>query len=119
MPDELIGKLDPDSLSWDEIDESYSAKWDHYGRKKQPDEIDLTIDDSATKVFYKLDVPKGYRKRKGAGLIETEAEIDTKLERGDYINEGMFRALDQTFEAARSGSLETALEAYARWQSVG
>lgn len=116
--DKLIGKVDPDSLSWDEIDESYSAKWDHYGRIKEPDEVDIDYDDGSSKVFYKLDVPKGYYKRKGASLQNTMADIDLKIERGDYVNDRMFHGLDQTFEAARQRCLETALEAYLRWQSV-
>lgn len=116
--DELIGKIDPESLDWDEIDSSYSAKWDHYGRLKQTDEVDIDTDDGATKIFYKLDVPKGYRKRKGASLQKTMAEIDLKLERGEYVNERMFHRMDQTFETARQGSLTAALEAYSRWQSV-
>lgn len=116
--DKLIGKIDPESLDWDEIDSSYSAKWDHYGRPQQTDEVDLEVDDGDTKVFYKLDVPKGYRKRKGASLQKTMAEIDLKVERGEYVNERMFLGLDQAFETARQGSLTAALEAYSRWQSV-
>lgn len=117
--DKLIGKIDPESLSWDELDESYSAQWDHYGRKKHTDEINLEEDTYDSKVFYKLDVPKEYRKRKGASLQKTMAEIDTHLERGDYVNERMFRSLDQAFETARPRSLEAALASYARWQSAG
>jgi hypothetical protein len=117
--DELIGKIDPESLSWDELDESYSAKWDHYGRIKHTDELNLEDDTFDSKVFYKLDVPKGYRKRKGASLQKTMAEIDLKLERGEYVNEKMFHSLDQAFETARPRSLTAALEAYSRWQSAG
>lgn len=117
--DKLIGKIDPETMSWDELDESYSAQWDHFGRKKHTDEIDIEDDTYNSKVFYKLDVPKGYRKRKGASLQKTMVEIDTAIERGDYVNERMFRDLDKAFETARPRSLETALASYARWQSVG